>query len=97
MSLYALRTWGRFKPPDVAALLWALAVLKAPSAECWRAILEKLAMAPVAAFTNAELIDVYSAYILLDQQSAQDLHQLTGITLPERAFTHRCVHCQLTQ
>lgn len=70
MSLYTVRTWSRFKAEDVSALMWALAVLKAPSADCWRAILEKLAMAPLSAFTGAELADVYSAYVLLDHQSA---------------------------
>ena len=54
----------------MAAVLWALAVLKAPTPDMWRLILEKLALAPIGAFGDAELADIYAAYILLDQNSA---------------------------
>jgi hypothetical protein len=68
--LYALRTWSRFKPADMAAVLWALAVLKAPTPDMWRLLHEKLALAPMNAFSDAELTDIYAAYLLLDQSSA---------------------------
>ena len=70
MSLYAMRTWSRFKASDMAAVLWALAVLKAPTPDLYSLILEKLALAPVSAFSEPELSDIYTAYILLDQHSA---------------------------
>ena len=66
----------------MAAVLWALAVLKAPTPEMWRLILEKLAMAPVSAFSDAELSDIYAAYILLDENSAPPAvpsHRVTAV------------------
>ena len=74
VSLYALRTWSRFRATDVAAVLWALAVLKAPPPDVYCLLLEKLAMAPVSAFSDAELSDIYTAYILLEQHSAPLSH-----------------------
>ncbi len=70
VSLYALRTWSRFRASDVAAVLWALAVLKAPPPDVYRLLLEKLSLAPVSAFSDAELSDIYTAYVLLEQHSA---------------------------
>ena len=78
VSLYALRTWGRFRASDAAAVLWALAVLKAPHADVYSLLLEKLALTPVSAFSDAELSDIYTAYVLLEQHSAHSIGGLLG-------------------
>ncbi len=35
VGLHAMRQWHRFRAAEVANLVWALAILKAPSAELW--------------------------------------------------------------
>ena len=79
VSLFALRTWSRFKASDMSAVLWALAVLKAPTLDMYCLLLEKLAQAPVSAFADAELSDIYAAYVLLDQHSAHSHARCTPV------------------
>ena len=35
VGLHAMRQWHRFRAAEVANLVWALAILKAPSPELW--------------------------------------------------------------
>lgn len=35
VGLHAMRHWHRFRAAEVANLVWALAILKAPSPELW--------------------------------------------------------------
>lgn len=70
VALYALRHWHRFKPGEVAGLLWALALLKAVPLDTWQALLAKLSANPVASFDNADLHQLYQVYLLLDSASS---------------------------
>ncbi len=79
----------------MAAVLWALAVLKAPPPDVYRLLLEKLSLAPVSAFSDAELSDIYTAYVLLEQHSAHVLtpcRALVQQTQRETGLILRMVH-----
>jgi hypothetical protein len=68
VALFVLRHWNRFKPGEVANVLWALAVLKACPPEVWRVLMEKLALVPAASFDEADQHQIYQAFLLLDSQ-----------------------------
>lgn len=67
----ALRQWHRFRAAEAANLVWALAILRAPSPQVWAGVLEKLAHAPAASFNDADLHQIFQAYQLLDPASAK--------------------------
>ena len=47
-------------------MLWALAILKACTADTWRLLLDKLANVPAASFDDADKHQMYQVYLLLD-------------------------------
>ncbi|BDA49701.1 probable RAP domain-containing protein, chloroplastic [Coccomyxa sp. Obi] len=66
ISLYCLRHWHRFKAQELANMIWSLALLRACSHDTWVALLEKLGTVPEATFDDADLHQLYQAYVLLD-------------------------------
>lgn len=70
VALYGLRHWHRFKPGEMAGLLWGLALLKASPPDTWRLLLDKLSSTPPACFDNADLHQLFQAHLLLDSCSA---------------------------
>lgn len=69
IALYALRHWHRFKPPEIAGLLWSLALLRGCPVDTWKLLLESLAQMPAASFDVADLHQLYQMYLLLDSSS----------------------------
>ena len=65
-ALYTLRHWHRFKPGELASLLWSLALLKACPPETWHMLLERLGQTPLSAFAAAEHCQLFQTYLLLD-------------------------------
>lgn len=69
-AVYTFRNWARFKPLELAKMLWALATLRGCQPKTWTQLLEKLATEPVAKFGEEELVLLYSTFMLLQGASA---------------------------
>ena len=69
VAMYGVRHWHRFKPQEMAGLLWALALLKACPLDTWRLLLEKLSQSAPSCFDNADLYQLYQTYLLLESST----------------------------
>lgn len=85
MGQLALRQWHRFRAAEAANLVWALAILRAPSPQVWAAVLEKLAHAPAASFDDTDLHQIFQAYQLLDPAGANPPTSVQPSSHPQAA------------